>query len=57
LADLQNAIKAPIPPGINPAIYQQKIKTAMQVARTTGAPSASAAMDTANAQIRASQSS
>lgn len=55
LNNLQNVMKAPVPPGINPSLYQQKIKAAMQVAKTTGSPSASAAMDTANAQVKASQ--
>ncbi len=55
MSSLQAAMKTPPPPGTTPQDYQQKLRSAMMVARTGIPNSASTAMDVANLQQKAIQ--
>lgn len=55
MQQLQQMIKAPTPPRMNPTQYQSTIKNAIGIAKTTNPPTTSAAVDMANAQSKVGQ--
>ncbi len=55
MSSLQTAMKTPPPAGSTPQDYQQKLRSAMMIARTGVPNSASSAMDVANLQQKSIQ--
>ena len=54
---LQNVSRMPVPPGVNPSVYKNKLQNAINVARQGNASSPADAVNTVNVQNSLTQGS